>query len=250
MTIESVRTTRPASAVAALVESIGDVLNGTKPDPHGIAEVFWSAFAHSLATSVHCAFIVKSSHGKDELGQSWPDLDPKTKAYSRPDGRKGLPLHTGKPTVYGNTHRPTLTKEQDRMWRILFVKKLAYFRTQMTGPEASAEAAKVAWNYVKSKMGATTILAYASNRTLLLLQRSGRLETSLRPGEFSGEKYSPPIDQVFTIDQKGLTWGSAVEYASKVSVKRPLWPESIDVWLKRALDFAISAVIKKVASIV
>lgn len=241
---EQVVTTKAPAEVARIIESLGDVLAGNKPDSQGIAEVFWSAFAHSLAQSVHAAFIVKSEHGKDELGQSWPDLDPKTKAYSRPDARKGLVLHGGKPTEYGNTHRPTLTVNQDKQWRAVFVKKLAFLRTQMSNADAAREAAKLAWSVVK-KSGATTILEYAKDRTILLLQRSGRLEKSLRPGSISGSAYSPPDNQVYRRDKNSLTWGTAVEYANRVSKKRPLWPANIDVWIRRAIDAGVTAIINK-----
>jgi hypothetical protein len=241
---EQVVTTKAPAEVANLIESLGDVLAGNKPDPHHIADAFWSAFAHSLAMSVHAAFIAKSQHGKDELGQSWPDLDPKTKAYSRPDARKGLPLYKGKPTEYGNTHRPTLSPSQDKQWRAIFVSRLAFLRTQMSEDAAMRQAAILAWSVLKSR-GATTILDYAKNRTVLLLQRSGRLEKSLRPGSISGDLYSPPDGQVFRRDKNSLTWGTAVEYANRVSVKRPLWPKNIDVWIRRGIDAGVLAIIKK-----
>lgn len=243
---ERIVTTKRPLVVAELVESIGDVLSGKNPsDPNGIHSAFWSAFAHNLATSVHRAFIAKSEHGKDELGQSWPDLTDKTKAYSRPDARRGLTLHKNKPTKAGNVNRPTLSPEQDKVWRALFVQNVMFFRLMMSEGEAAREASKIAWSYVKKRLGATTILEYAKGQAVLLLQRSGRLEKSLRPGLFSGEKYIAPTDQVCRIDQKGLTWGTSVEYASRVSEKRPLWPDNIDPWIVRALNAGIDAVIKK-----
>lgn len=243
---DTIITTKTPKVVNDLIDSLGEVLSGDKPDLHGIKEAFWSAFAHSLATSVHKAFLIKSAHGTDELGQKWPDLDPKTKAYSRPEARKGLALHNDKPTKAGNRNRPTLTKEQDKEWRRIFVSRLAWLRTQVSDSEASSQAAAIAWNHVKKVMGATTILAFAKDQILLLLQRSGSLEKSLRPGSFSGEKYSPPDGQVFKIEKSGLTWGSSIEYASRVDKKRPLWPKNIDPWITRAINSGIEAVVARI----
>lgn len=249
MSQQKVVTSHRPLAVAELVASIGDVLNGTQTaDPHGIKDAFWGAFAHSLASDIHRAFKTKSEHGTDDLGNSWPDLDPKTKAYSRPDARKGLAVHKGKPTPYGNTHRPTLTKEQDKVWRAIYVKCLTFNRMMMSGREAEESAAQQAWNYVKKHLGATTILDFASRQTVLLLQKSGRLEKSLSPGTFSGKRYEPPPEQVFRIDQTSLTWGTSVEYANRVSKKRPIWPDELDPWLSRALEAGIEAVIAVVKS--
>lgn len=245
---EVVVTTRPPEDVFEIIDSLGDVLSGDKPDVHGIRDVFWGSFSDSLMTSIHTAFIIKSQGGTDELGDKWPDLDPKTKAYSRPEARRGLPLYRGKPTKAGNKNRPTLTKEQDRQWRLIYVRLLMRLRTQMDDAEATESAAKAAWNYVKAH-GATTILEYAKDRAVLLLQRSGRLERSLRPGTLLYGIYEPPDDQVFRVDQKGLTLGSSVEYASSVDKKRPLWPDHIDPWIASAVEAGIQAVIEKLKSI-
>lgn len=247
--MEVIVTTKTPKAVSDLIDSLGEVLSGNSPDSHGLKEVFWSAFAHSLATSVHQAFLIKSAHGTDELGEKWPDLDPKTKAYGRKEGRVGLPLYRGKPTLYGNTHRPTLTKEQDKEWRRVFVMRLVFLRTQIDDREATSAAAAIAWDHVKKTMGAKTILAYAKDRIMLLLQKSGRLEKSLRPGTLSGEKYNPPPEQVSRLDKSELTWGTGVEYASRVHTKRPFWPKNIDPWITRAVEAGIQSVIKKLKDI-
>lgn len=236
---DTIITTKTPRVVNDLIDSLGEVLSGDKPDLHGVKEAFWSAFAHSLATSVHKAFLIKSAHGTDELGQKWPDLDPKTKAYSRPEARKGLPLP-------GPKSRPTLTTEQDKEWRRIYATRLAWLRTQGTEAEAKTHAAAIAWNYVKKELGATTILAFAKDQILLLLQRSGSLEKSLRPGSFSGEKYNPPDGQIFKIEKSGLTWGSSIEYASRVDKKRPLWPKNIDPWITRAINSGIEAVVIRI----
>lgn len=249
MSEEVIVTTKTPHAVTVLVESLGSVISGDAPDPHGIKEVFWSAFAHSLATSVHNSFIIKSSHGTDELGEKWPDLDPKTKAYSRKEGREGLPLYRGKPTPYGNTHRPTLTKEQDKEWRRVYVMRVAFLRTQMGEKESLSAAAAMAWDHVKKAMGAKTILDYAKGRILLLLQRSGELEKSLRPGNFTGDKYDPPENQISRIEKNGLTWGTSIPYANRVSKKRPLWPKKIDPWITHGVEAGIIAVVKKLKDI-
>lgn len=246
---EVVVTTKTPEKVSEIIDSLGEVLSGDKPDKNGLREVFWNAFAYSLATSVHQAFLIKSAHGTDELGEKWLDLDPKTKAYSRKDGRAGLPLYGGKPTLYGNTHRPTLTKDQDQSWRKMYVARLSFLRTQMDESQASSIAAACAWDYVKKIHGAKTIIDYAKDRIIPLLQRSGSLEKSLRPGNMFGEKYNPPQNQVSRIEKNSLTWGTKIPYASRVDKKRPLWPKKIDPWITRAVEAGIQAVIKKLKDI-
>lgn len=246
---ETIVTTRVPSSVFEIVNSLGDFISGDKADQYGIRDCFFGAFTLSLATSVHDAFLVKSAHGKDELGNSWPDLEDRTKAYSRPDARAGLATYKGKPTPYGNTHRPTLTENQDKQWRRVFVTQLTQLRTVMSGKEAASLAAEKAWAYVKNQMGATTILAYAKNRIIPLLQKSGRLEQSLKPGTIIGNEYHPPDDQIYTLDKNELTWGTRVEYASRVDKKRPLWPKEIDPWITRAVEAGIDAIIQRLKEV-
>lgn len=209
---------------------------GVEPDEHNLNSAFFGAFAHTIATKVHEGFVAKSRHEVDELGVKWKDLDPKTKAYSRPDARVDLYLP-------GPKSRPTLKENQDRAWRWQFATALEWYRTQMSEDEAKREAAKLAWAYVKRHLGAQTLLELTASKMLPLLQKTGRLASSLAPGDFDGKDYDPPPEQVYRRSNSGLTWGSGVEYASRVSEKRPLWADSIDPWIDDALEAGINATV-------
>ena len=119
----------------------------------------------------------------------------------------------------------------------------------MTEDDAKRAAGSLAWSIVKEQLGATTLLELTRDKMLPLLQRTHRLEKSLRPGKFNGQEYEPPLDQVYSRTRLGLTWGTSVEYANRVSQKRPIWPDSIDPWLDEALEAGINAVVNRIREV-
>lgn len=202
-----------------------------------------SAVAHSLFTDIHQGYLDKSSGNSDELGNSWPDIDPKTKAYSRKIRRGDLPSGVGR-------KRGILTAGLDRIWRRVYsqmMKKLTLF---MDEEEAKPIAAATAWNTVKS-MGARTKLEMLGNRKLPIMIDSGRLEKSLRPGTFTKNGYRKyNNDQIFRYRGTRVEIGTAVPYASKHDQKRPVFPDDLGIWFDRAADEALEAAQKVLAEMI
>lgn len=240
---KEVRTSLSPEEVRTLTRSISRTLGGIDPDPHGVRPPFWSAVAHSLYSSIHEAFLLKSKHGADELGNRWAAHKLKTKAYSRKDYRQGLALPGTNP------RRPTLTPEQERAWRFHYAHTLAFLRTHESEKEAKQGAGRAAWSYVKEHLSATTLLELTASKELALLKVSGRLLQSLTPSPLSpGDLYQVTVqEQVFIVAPDSVTIGSSVPYASRVASSRPLWPVDISPWLPRALRAGRQAIINHLA---
>lgn len=237
----TVKTHKSAQQIRELVDLFGKIIAGRSPDRLGLAETFWSAVIFSLSTSIYQAYLKKSSHQADDLGNTWQDHTPQTKAYSLPSLRTGLSLP-------GPLTRPTLTEHQDKLWRYIYASKLAYFRTQMDEAEASQLAAKMAWSTVK-RHGAQTLLELTKHLQAPLLNKTGALLASLTPGIYSGGIYHPPEHQIYRRTPSELTYGTDIPYAARVAEKRPLWPVDIQPWIDRAVEFGLQAVLHHVTTV-
>jgi len=223
-----IRANISAKKLTALVKHVQAVILGKEIDKYGFAKRFWGAVAHSMFTSIYDAFLIKSSGGTDELGFKWIDLHPKTKAYSRPDARRGLHLP-------GPKSRPTLTPAQDRAWRGLFVRLWHRLELHMDSDSARDIAAASAWIRVKDFYGATTLIEMLRDAKLPILNKTGALQASLFPAPLANGTYSPiNPDQVYRATSGSLTIGSKLPYAAYVDEKRPLWPDKAIVWVDRA----------------
>jgi hypothetical protein len=215
-------------------------IDGRAGDRYGFSAIFWGAIAHSLYQSIYSAFLVKSSHGTDSLGNYWKDIKPETKAYSRPKARIGL-------TLPGPKYRPTLPPGLDKVWRRVYARNFSRLALVMDEDDARGIAAAKAWNTVKD-MGAWTLIGTLGVKQMPLLNRTGRLEESLVPnplssGGFGAGQYEPAnADQIFRIASGSLEIGTKVEYAEAVSVKRPIWPRRIGPWMEQAVEAGRDAI--------
>jgi hypothetical protein len=224
-------------AIRGITNHTARAIAGTEPDIYRIGERYWSAVAYSLFESIFKAFLAKSRHEVDELGQSWKDHDPKTKAYSRMDARRSLTLYDNRavrtPTL---RVRPTLPPSVNRQWGGrwygLFI--------QLTSKhgESDDSAKKIAggstWEYFKA-MGYPTLLSLTQNMKLPILNRTGTLQRSVFPAPLSGGFYLP-IDrnQVVRIQSGKLEIGTNRPNIADITRERPLWPRDISLWINRA----------------
>ena len=239
------------------LEMIEDLVDETNKQP-GLVAQFWSHVAYYLFSEIHNAALQKSSGGTDSLGNTWKDIDPKTKAYGRLDLRKGLSLP-------GPKNRPTLSPELDRIWRGIYASKkkqaespqflIREFnrlqsqesaRLNAISPGNSSEiAAKTAWAILKRKYNAQTLLDLLGNKNASILRQTGRLIESLQPtGDTS--PYRAGKDQIYEAETTSATLGSSVPYASAHDEKRPLWPDDIDEWVQKAVNYAFEKIEKEI----
>ena len=230
--------------LGALCEHVYNCIAGREADTYGIAKRFWSAFAYSMFKSIWEAFLDKRDHKRDELGNRWKDLAPSTKAYSRMDARKDL-------TLQGPKTRPTLTPEQDRVWRGRFYGIYKRLAVHMQEKEAKSIASSAAWDYVKKQMGADTLINMLKNKAIPILHRTGALQRSLFPAPLSSGEYTPlDAQQVYQQGRGILTLGTKVPYAADVDKERPLWPEKIPLWMERAIGAGRDAVYEYLPTII
>lgn len=239
--IPHVRTRYTKAEVQAIMRQGTNAIWGRAPDTYGFARVFWGAIAYSLFSSIHEAFLAKSNHGRDDLGFSWVDLTRKYKAYGRMDARRGIPLP-------GPKYRPTLKRNQNKRWKSIFAR---IWIKKGKDRQAAQIAAGAAWNYVKDKMGAITLIGETADRKVPLLQKTKRLINSLEPAPLLGDGRYAPInhDQIWRVQAGELTLGTRVPYAEFVDLKRPLWPRDISVWLDRAMSEGRDALIDRLIEI-
>lgn len=227
---------------------MSDLIYGSNLQPQ-MVETFLAHFAHSWFDSVSTAYGEKSLGLADELGNSWKPLSNRTKAYNRPDIRLGLGLS-------GPKRRPTLTPFQDRKWRSIFSAEL--HRLQDSGPgrsflqerqrafqflveiederAAMSKAASYAWNQVKLRYGAHTLMGLLKDAPARIMIRTSRLADSLTPPTLEPSvPFQPRENQVFRRGPNLLVLGTSVEYAAEQHKTRPLWPSNYGPWVKRAL---------------
>lgn len=275
MASEHVRTKYTKAQVAAIIRNGIAACNGRGPDTYGFARVFKGAIVYSIFSSVHSAFLAKSAGGTDDLGFKWLDIKPQTKAYSRPDARRGISLP-------GPKYRPTLTPAQDRVWRGVYARVMHRLkqkgfttkkeRARMSSTKyrkvlkerrgnAANTAAGAAWNFVKDKLGAITLIDVAGQAQVPIMQDSHRLIDSLEPAPLtSNGSYSAtnpdqlvrsgsPLGASIEVPNSSLFVGTRVPYAKDASKARPIWPANQSEWIERAMRAGSAAASKHLADI-
>lgn len=218
-----------------LVRYSAKCVKGTVPDHYRVGERFWSAVAHSLFESIFTAFLAKSNHQKDELGQSWKDLDPKTKAYNRPDARRSLVLYDNRAVRTPSLRvRPTLPPSVNKAWGGRWLGILMGYAVEEDSTKELA--AGSTWEYFKAK-GYPTLIGLTQNLKLPILNRTGALQRSLFPAPLRGGIYIPlDANQIFEMSPGKLVVGTKRPGVEYIAGKRPLWKKKPSLWISRALD--------------
>lgn len=248
------------------IRSIGAIVAG-KTQRKSLHEkkvynAFWSAVIKSMFTSIYLAYNRKVTGASDELGNSWVDLSPYTKAYKK--DRRGR-LTRGQRVKLNKTTTPgLLTPAQYKRWKKDFAESFNQSMTRIKKPspqqmrDSEIAAAKFAWYNAKRK-GAETLLDVLGKQQYPIMHETGKLHESFRPGKiranFGGRlAYKPRKDQVARVEDGVATIGTSVPYATLAEGPvgdhhRPLWPENIDTWYEIAIDAGRSAIIKQINEI-
>lgn len=224
--------------VERLIKSIPTALMG-RPTPYAqmLRSMFFAHFANSFFTSWYDASVAKSDGVADEFGNNWKEITNHTKIY-RQLNKEERKKFKAKGT------RGLLSASEDKLWRIIFMRKWTQFASFMNDKEAKKRAAQIAWTVVKSQ-GAKTKLREYSNREARILHVTGRLIQSLRPSSIGGGFYRPNKDQIAEFNGNVIRLGTSVPYATKVNVERPLVPPQHIVWVNRASKQAIEKIIEQ-----
>jgi hypothetical protein len=239
-----VTTRKGKETVRRMIRDLPRMLSGKKNDIYGVREAFWGGFAYSLYNSIFKAYIWKSTLAKDDLGNSWPDLSPRTKAYRRAKKTTRTPLGLLTPT------------ERKRWWSI-YKQFKAFFIQKRKFPvkKAKAFAARKAWSVLKAEGAKTKLQVYGKEKFPVLIHK-GRLVASLTPGAFNGTQYrARNRNQIFTVDRSGLTMGTRVKYAiehhdpkKSYIPRRRLWPDNMSPWIRLAMTAGTAAAVRKLTA--
>ncbi len=180
--------------VIRLAYRLRDILVGRQQDSHQVREGFLLSLGFAALSDIKDAYVTKADGGTDEMGVSWPDLSPKTKAYSRRFGpreqatlKKAAGLGRGHAFAPGG-NRGLLTKAQLERWKQIFARNFNRLSLSLPVKEAKARAAQIAWAVIKRE-GAQTKLEVYGSRKVQILRDTGVMLNSLSPGVLSG---TPP----------------------------------------------------------
>lgn len=250
-----IRTKKSPQEIERLRRDLPGMLSGRKPDKYRLRHIFWGAFAKSLFDSISLAYAVKSAGGEDDLGNSWPDLSPRRKAYRRAVRSSDL-KESYRRRLRDKSTIGLLSKTEQKQWSLIFGRTYhRLLKKKVPNREAKERAAMLAWHVLKSK-GAKTKLATLGERDLPIMIDKGRLQRSLLPGKFNPSHgyVKKNKDQLFKVLKTVVHIGTNVEYAvhhdeGRTSVPRPVWPNDMEPWVEQALEVAYEAVYNRLLSI-
>jgi hypothetical protein len=227
----------------------GNFLPGNKHEKK-VVDAFWSAAIYSLFNSIHKAYLKKSKGQADELGETWPDLSPYTKAYKK--SRRGK--LTKKQQRHARSATPgLLTPTQYKEWKKNFFIQLSRLKRHHNDPgpgrmqDLKAAAAQYAWTVAKRE-GAETLLGVLGNQKYPIMVETGKLLRSLTPGKINTNKTYHPFNrwQVVKIKKGEAEIGTKIPYATVAEGRghyyRPLWSGKIDIFLERAIEAGRDAI--------
>ena len=241
MATHRVRGNFSAREIQHLVRYTAKCIKGSVPDHYKVGQRFWSAVAHSLFESIFTAFMAKSRHERDDLGIRWKDLDPKTKAYSRPDARSGLTLYDNRAVNTPSLRvRPTLPPSVNKAWGGRWLGILMQYNFESDAGKSIA--AGSTWEYFKAK-GYPTLYGLTYGMKLPILNKTGALQRSLFPAPLRGGIYIPlDPNQICDITPGKLAIGTRRPGVEYIAEKRPLWTKRPRKWISKALDAGREAV--------
>ena len=228
-----------------------------------VYNAFWSSVMQSMFISIYLAYERKSRGLSDELGNSWSDLSPYTKAYKK--DRRGRLTRPQRAKLNKDTPG-LLTPAQYKRWKKDFA---THFNKSMNGKKSASgqflrnaeiAAAKYAW-YNAKRRGAETLLNVLGEQKYPIMKETGALQESFKPGKISPNLGGAHIAyRKGNINQIAKTYfgsafiGTRVPYATMAEGKgenrRPLWPRHMDTWFNIAMDAGWSAVRRAMPEIV
>ena len=196
-----------------LIRNLPAILAGRHPDVGGIAHGFKTRIGFAILNLIVPNFddLGRGLSGAD--GDKWKPLSPQYLAYGRRFGR-GEQAQLKKQAGLGREHRYApggdkglLTKDQLKLWRAVYARKLAQYAMKEDTEDAKSHAAAVAWMVVKSKGGKTKLEVFG-NRQVQILVDTGRGRASLTPGTITetggpNAEYQKPAPVVKTVQTEG-----------------------------------------------
>lgn len=208
------------------------VLRGESRKYRSVYTIYTAILAREVMLRINISFWARAKGGTDDLGNQWKPLAPATHAY-----KPLSPMEKKTYSISGKRVRGLLTPAQDKIWRLTFAIQLKRLSRKMGENEAKEEAAKRAWEKVKS-LGADTKIGLG--RITDINVRTGALVAATYPGTVSNNRYYPPKNQKIDIRPRGaIKIVFTLPYVREVDRVRPIIPEDISKWIEEAHDVAI-----------
>lgn len=217
--------------LARLLGAIPTAMGGSG-DPYAVAVAIQLRAGVSLLSQIQQAFVVKSRGGTGSDGVKWKPLKPATIAQRRIGKGDLAAIGVRGTKIPKNRVRGLLTPAQDRRWRQVYGTRLARFMASgMSGNEARAAAARIAWAVVKSE-GAQTKLQVLGGRQVDIGRDTSRMFRSIAAGQDARNVDDPAAtigksgeaEQVFLTPPARVIVGSNCPYLPKFHQVRPVWP--------------------------
>lgn len=241
-----VATRRKIRFVRFLIQSIPDYISGNRNDKYGINKIYRSNFVAKMFELIYKSYEMRSEGRPDDYGNSFTRLKRETIAER--------PLRKGDVTLLGlsasqnrgvslkQRTRGMLTPEQDKMWRVEFVKVFKKLVLNYSMEKAKEIASKIAWARVR-RAGAKTKVEILGSRNVLIMRDTDRLFDSFEPSKVSNNSYRPKKDQLVKFEKGKITLGTLVPYADFHNKTRPIIPDNHDKMIDIAHEFAMEKVL-------
>lgn len=208
------------------------VLRGEVRKYKSVSTIYNAVLAREIMVRVNISFWARAKGGTDDLGNKWKPLAPSTHAY-----KPLSPMEKNTYSIGGKRVRGLLTPAQDKVWRITFAIQYKRLLRKMGDSEAKEEAAKRAWEKVKS-LGATTKIGLDRQTDINI--RTGALVAATYPGKVANNRYYPPKNQrIYVKPRGGFKIEFLLSYVDAVDAVRPIIPSDITPWIVEAHDIAI-----------
>jgi hypothetical protein len=208
------------------------VLKGEVRKYKSVSTIYNAVLAREIMVRVNISFWARAKGGTDDLGNKWKPLAPSTHAY-----KPLSPMEKNTYSIGGKRVRGLLTPAQDKIWRTTFAIQYKRLLRKMGDEEAKEEAAKRAWEKVKS-LGAETKIGLGRETDINI--RTGALVAATYPGKVANNRYYPPKNQLISVKPRGgFRIRFLLPYVDAVDAVRPIIPEDITPWVVEAHDVAI-----------
>lgn len=202
--------------------------------PHPLADQFRLRVGYALLQNIARAFEVRSGpagprpgFGPPAAGYAWQKLAPSTIAARRigKKEKKSLAQKTKQAQKTAQNRKKYVQKRSKELTGV-------YVRQGDEVAQATARALRDAESESRVKFpGPTTKRQVLAQREVMILRDTGRLFSSLLPGQIVGGRIQIPKDQILASIPGLVTIGSDVEYADRQHFgtnhipARPFWPE-------------------------
>lgn len=246
------RTRKSREEVARMVQAMARA-GKVASDEYGFAQTLHRETGHSFLSQVYASFLARSFGEPDELGNVWKPIQKRTLAYRSPSSPN--PWRDSLSLPKASRLRPTLTREQDKLWRRIFVSQknsktakrnieLAAAQSELSRRIAvsnnKSRAAAVAWIKLK-EAGAKTLIGLA--------EASGYKRINVNTGELLAAYHPDGHPAQKVISGPGFLVIKVNLEQVKTFYQRPLLPPNQSVWLKKAAEEGRKAMAQRFVSL-